>query len=151
MTSPLEFLEAAHKQAEEVASACILKVNRGRGEWTRHGPEIRDDLGHLVVKHTWPDEADHIVLHDPAAVLRRIAAERKILAEHQAEREASLPIHDRCSDPKCDCYDYVATCGTCAPSNYYDAEPVPWPCATVRLLAEAWGWQELSPQAAGEG
>lgn len=34
----------------------------------------------LVVKHTWPQEADHMVLNDPRAVLARVEAERAVVA-----------------------------------------------------------------------
>lgn len=38
----------------------------------------------LVVRHTWPQESAHIVRHDPARVLREVAADRTLLCELQA-------------------------------------------------------------------
>lgn len=65
--------------------------------------------------------AEHIVLHDPNSVLQRITAERKLLDLHQDD------------DGKC------TECG----QGY---ELMDWgpdfPCATVHLLAEGWGWTE---------
>ena len=84
----------------------------------------------VVYDEGWPsgDQAQHIALHDPAAVLRRVAADRQILAEH--------------ANDSGDC----AACGR--PSEETNSRgfaffaEVPWPCRTVRLLAEAWGWTE---------
>ncbi|RCH70466.1 hypothetical protein DT019_02975 [Streptomyces sp. SDr-06] len=66
---------------------------------------------------------------DPNAVLRRIAADRKLLELH---------ADDGCHD-----------CTTCAKEGEETNElgcafhqPLPYPCDTVRLLAEAWGWTE---------
>ena len=36
----------------------------------------------LVVKHTWPQEAEHIVRWDPARVLAEVAFKRRILDRH---------------------------------------------------------------------
>lgn len=48
---------------------------------------IRDAGGHrsLRVKFTWSPEAEHIVRHDPARVLREIDAKRQLLADFLAE------------------------------------------------------------------
>lgn len=83
----LSWLHTQLDEDERVAQATILKLNGGRGEWTRHGMEVRDDRGHLIVKHTWPNEGDHIIRHDPAAILRRVETDRRILA-HVAEELA---------------------------------------------------------------
>ncbi|MEU0818937.1 DUF6221 family protein [Streptomyces mirabilis] len=70
--------------------------------------------------------AEHIVRHDPEAVLRRIAADRKQLAEH-----AENP------------YD-LGYCRTCTVHEEGWAVPVPaeLPCPTIRNLAEGYGWTE---------
>jgi hypothetical protein len=39
----------------------------------------------LVVKHTWPQEAAHIVRWDPARVLAEVQAKRRILDEFSWE------------------------------------------------------------------
>lgn len=73
--------------------------------------------------------AQHIVRHDPAAVLRRITADRQLLELHQ---------DDGCRD-----------CTICAkPSEetnelgYSFHDPLPYPCDVVRLLAEGYGWSD---------
>lgn len=85
----------------------------------------------LSAEEVGPAVAGHIAMHDPAAVLRRVAADRQILAEHANDR---------------------GDCRVCAGEADYsdDAEgnrewhrsAELWPCQTVRLLAEAWGWTE---------
>lgn len=70
--------------------------------------------------------ADHFALHGPAAVLRRVAADRQILAEHGLV-EKDRPGFD-VTEGK------LIVCSTCWGEV--------WPCRTVRLLAEAWGWTE---------
>jgi hypothetical protein len=69
------------------------------------------------------------LLPEPEAVLRRVAAERELLAEHADEG--------------------ARECKVCAPVDW-DAEerpgryryPAGYPCRTVLLLAKAWGWTE---------
>jgi hypothetical protein len=60
------------------------------GPWTIEGMSIRGagraysggrEGEVLVVKHTWPQEAAHITRHDPARVLRGVAAKRAIVAD----------------------------------------------------------------------
>ena len=61
--------------------------------------------------------AEHVSLHNPAAVLTRVAADREILALHEP----------------CEVDDYgVPECGTCNA----------WPCDTILALAEGLGWSE---------
>ncbi|WP_035796410.1 DUF6221 family protein [Kitasatospora mediocidica] len=82
------------------------------------------------------DEADarHIALHDPGAVLRRVAADRQILAEHQPVKAVGYDGYGVA---------VIDTCILCG-SQY-----APYPCRTVLLLAQAWGWEAshaVSPQ-----
>jgi hypothetical protein len=76
--------------------------------------------------------ARHIARQDPAAVLRRIAADRKILAAH--------PYTTRVINPVDGLQSAGFGCETC-----HDWDGVPegrgW-CDTVRLLAEGYGWTE---------
>lgn len=75
------------------------------------------------------DAADHCLgAGSPVSVLRRVAAEREMLAEH---------ADDGCGD-----------CTACArpseeTSGRGDAffEPLPWPCRTVLLIAKGWDWE----------
>ena len=63
----------------------------------------------------------------PEAVLRRVKADRQILAEHA---------------------DDEGECATCAAEGdgggIMFLGHVPYPCRTVRLLAEAWGWEKTT-------
>ena len=87
-TDPLAWVRAEMDEAEKEAEA----ARDGRDPETWHVAErrsceccdaIRTDKGNLVV--TVDSRAsDFIVRHDPAAVLRRIAAERKVLDECEA-------------------------------------------------------------------
>jgi hypothetical protein len=99
---------------------------------------------------------EHIAVHDPATVLRRVAADRQILDEHQSQRHAKWRgpgSWDPCELPGCRCVDVpegspeadlIVGCGTCASGHPYDAVVEHYPCRTVRLLAEAYGWTEES-------
>ncbi|MFI5880823.1 DUF6221 family protein [Streptomyces sp. NPDC051554] len=89
-----------------------------------------------------PDAA-HIARHDPAAVLRRIAADRKQHDEH-----IPVPDHGRFSHSygeKCpalcegECRDNPKVCLTCRDSS---GDPIEAPCRSLEFLVEAWGWTE---------
>jgi hypothetical protein len=76
--------------------------------------------------------AEHIVRHDPAAVLRRIAADRKLLAAH--------PYTTRVISPLCGQESAGFGCETC--HNWDGVPEGRGNCATVLALAEGWGWTE---------
>jgi hypothetical protein len=82
----------------------------------------------VVYDEGWPSEAQqqHIALHDPTAVLRQVAAARAILDEH-ANDYGDCTVCARASDES-----------DGRGSAFH--EPLPWPCRTVLLLAEGWGW-----------
>jgi hypothetical protein len=83
--------------------------------------------------------AEHIVRHDPAAVLRRCAADRKILDLHR-------PVD--CKAFGCDCRNKCATCDWTESQEegrepYWGyPDPHVYPCPTARHLAEGYGWKE---------
>jgi hypothetical protein len=85
------------------------------------------------------DQSVHIALHDPASVLRRCAADRKILELHQP-----VPDHGRYSEPECpaDCDGQHSGPTVCMACRSYAGDPLDAPCLTVRLLAEGYGWTE---------
>ncbi|WP_446458691.1 DUF6221 family protein [Streptomyces rochei] len=94
------------------------------------------------------DLADHITLHDPESVLRRCAADRKLMTLHQ-------PVV--CGAFGCDCDRKCKTCDWTA-SQEFDRKPA-WgqvdhhifPCPTVRALAESYGWAaEQNPPIEGD-
>ena len=146
MTGPLEFVEAAHKQAEEIAQAATpgpwrhdpAKHWRKTGTaWFEEavfaGPAGKDAVcvagtGETGDPHSVAD-ATHIALQDPAAVLRRIAAERKLLADLRGEPHGS------------DCWALVRSGRPC------DCGRDDRVNLRVRLLAEGWGWED----GAGDG
>lgn len=72
-------------------------------------------------------QTDYIIVHGPATVLRRVAAERQILAEHQPVKAVGYDGYGVA---------VVDTCILCG-SQY-----APYPCRTVLLLAQSWGWTE---------
>jgi hypothetical protein len=82
-----------------------------RGDESKAAPEMDAGL------------ADHIALNDPASVLRRCAADRKMLNLH-GRRHHSCPTLDDNGDP-----DFT---------EFYDHEA----CPIIQLLAEGYGWTE---------
>jgi hypothetical protein len=55
------------------------------GPWRIDGMSVRAHDNVLVIRHTWPQEAEHIVRHDPLSVLRTIAAHRAIIDSYRTE------------------------------------------------------------------
>jgi Bacterial transcriptional activator domain/Family of unknown function (DUF6221) len=104
------FLEARYKEIEAAGRRAT------GGPWTAFGQSEHSGTavyaGDIqVIRHTRPREAEHIVLHDPRAVLADVAARRRILARH----------HD-------DGHGYCAAC----PPQYKTGE-----CPELRDLAQA--------------
>lgn len=83
-------------------------------------------------------DAVHIARHNPAAVLRRIAADRKQLDLH-----AAVPDHGRFSEGDCEAagcdgdHDSAPVCRAC---RTYAGDPIEAPCPTIEILAQGWGW-----------
>lgn len=70
----------------------------------------------------------HFALHGPESVLRRCAGERKLLEEHAPQQDGSgFPDSLQCR-----------TCSQSGGDGYQYL--VPFPCPTVRFLAEGHGW-----------
>lgn len=141
MTGPLEFVEAAHKQAEEIARAATP------GPWAPEDPWLSDVVTSALLGRVADcslgtgyraqaiQDARRITLHDPAAVLRRIATERKILAEHADDGYGDCV---RCADD----HQGYCECGDVSFNGRHLRDELPYPCLTVRALAEGWGWTE---------
>lgn len=162
MTGPVEFLESAHKEAERLAvrAADVCGCHPPAPAWSFRDGDGPTDGRILVVDDPHPDlkrkigrrwngsyeglfMAEHIALHDPEAVLRRIAGDRKQLAEH-----APVPDHGRFSHSygeKCpafcegECRTNPKVCLTCRDSS---GDPIEAPCRSLEFLAEGWGWTE---------
>jgi hypothetical protein len=110
---------------------CWAMSLRSREEYANRF--VSGTLPHIMLRaeEVPPAVAGHIALHDPASVLRRVAAERELLAEHQST--SGLGYVGR------DYTEMDSVCTSCGTAGEY---AVPWPCRTVLLLAEAWGWTE---------
>ncbi|MEY9875344.1 hypothetical protein ABH931_004845 [Streptacidiphilus sp. MAP12-33] len=110
------FLREAHEQAEARARAAsepaVLLWPSQPVEFLLAGQEVS-------TPETRAAEA-HIRLHMPEAVLRRVEAERAVLADHA------------------DVADGAGRCAVCAEPG--SATRLAWPCPTVLGLARAWGW-----------
>lgn len=131
VTGPREWLEAELDRVEAAA--------RGVGSWSvmPDGRAVSSD-DHLIVaaRHT----VGHIALHGPDAVLRRIRADRALLADLDGE------WHTVCSDP-------FYTCASATVEREGERNPSTRPsdgcdCGRderverrVRLIAEGWGWE----------
>jgi hypothetical protein len=83
-----------------------------------------DDQPVMLVR-TGRGEHEHVARYDPAWIVRRVQADKRILAEHAPDSD----------NPK--------YCRTCTTTESRWAAPVAakMPCATVLALAEAWGWE----------
>jgi hypothetical protein len=79
---------------EKAASRLLSTISPRRGEWRLAGMQVRDDAGHLIVKHTWPHEGEHIIRHDPATVLPRVEALRSILDLYEYCRDHQESPYD---------------------------------------------------------
>lgn len=113
-TDPLAWVRAEMDAAEEVA---LGAKGQTLGRWKEDdGPAEDIDLYAASGKLTM-GQARHIARHDPAAVLRRIKAERKVLDECEQTIAASL----------------------------IDDYPAPnLARAVIRGVAEGWGWTEAT-------
>jgi hypothetical protein len=144
MTDPVEFLKAAHNQADAAAVRLHSELwwigNAARIEAYTAGGIQFDDIGYVSENggHTVTvTEAIQrgLLAGSPEDLSRRVAADRKILADLLAQKHyvledawyrcsASDRAGDRNGNGKCDC-------GRDARVQRH-----------VRLLAEGWGWTE---------
>lgn len=92
----VEFLEARLDEDEEVARDAAGWDSSGsirdEGLWRRDGVNSVIDSARRMVVYgdgSAPDDsqAAHIVRHDPARVLREVAAKRAIMAEHGIDQD----------------------------------------------------------------
>lgn len=79
---------------------------------------------------------EYFTRNDPTAVLRRCAADRKIVGIHA--RLGDLKDPDDLTYPEA-----ADTCFTCGPGDHYSAQEnpgwYPFPCSTLRTLASGYG------------
>ncbi|MET7746183.1 hypothetical protein [Streptomyces sp. NPDC005385] len=80
--------------------------------------------------------------NDPAAVLRRITADRKLLELH---------MHVDCEEFGCDCHSCCRTCRWTEAEEegvevvWGDVTRHVYPCPSMRFLAEGHGWTAVTP------
>lgn len=136
MTELIEKLRAALDDDERVAQASIGRNGRaehGRGNWTHlDDGRVEDDQDILRVRFTWRAEGAHIARHDPARVLRQVAAMRKVLELHSP---VDVVAFGKVTAREC------AACFDVDTYRGYSEEPprLDWPCPTILAFAEAYG------------
>lgn len=127
------WLRDAMDAAEKEANAAARRAWSPHWEYDSSVHEIRDlNNGNTLANIYFPAVGNFSAANDPATVLRRIAADRKILAVH--------PYTTRVVNPVDGSHSAGFGCETC-----HDWDGVPegrgW-CDTVRLLAEGYGWTD---------
>jgi hypothetical protein len=88
--------EAAALATLDVNVRAAMKRGTPPPRWVQEGATIRDDgtarTPAVRVGHTWAHEAAHIALHDPARVLREVAAWRAVVEDHAATVAEATPL-----------------------------------------------------------
>jgi hypothetical protein len=130
----IDKLKAKLDETDDVARAAC---HGGEGRWSRSSDSyIDDETGKAVVNGEFSlsdARAEHIIRHDPASVLRQVAADRKILELHPGERRGYAKVH-----PGGDRFEQTQeVCATCSGQDPNEFEP--WPCDTLLALAEGYG------------
>lgn len=131
MTGPVEFVERWHRDMEWIAREYF-----GGREWTAREGQILGPDGKLMAEVALgggPQLTAAVLIAtnaSPSAVLRRIASDRKTLEAHPENPH----------DPG-----YCLAC-TVADPGFAVRAPSEYPCATVRLIAEGWGWTGPPPK-----
>lgn len=136
-------LREAIDETERIAQAAKRRAPRpwmGTFKQVTEGP-----IGEMtiVASTDWAEVSHHIDANDPDRVLRRCAADRKILDPHVPMQWAFKwvgPTDDRQRVPDMRC----SVCWTdYDPDGKFDHEchhgPHEWPCAMVLALSEAYG------------
>jgi hypothetical protein len=129
------YLTAELARVEETARAA--SGHQPYDEWEALGIDGDGDIARSIwevpmIVRRWSNTPaarpimEHIALHDPAAVLRRVAADREQLAEHADKSGACAVCVDRAHS---------------GPGRW---ALIVYPCRTVLLLAQAWGWTEAT-------
>ena len=123
----LAWLTTAMDAAQQDAEAAAERAWSPRWDYDDLVHEVRDlNNGNTLADIYLPEIGAFVVANDPAAALRRIAADRKLIAEHA---QYSLPDGSE-----------IDECRVCGGSNEA------WPCPTLRILAEGYGWtEEVTP------
>lgn len=122
--------------AERVAEAAARETTSADWEYQHHDNRLVATIPPRFtvadVDYLDPAPGKFMADNDPAAVLRRIAADRKTLAEHK------LTGAD---------FDGTRMCLACGGYNMNSGwgavgYRTVWPCPTIRNLAEGYGWKD---------
>lgn len=136
----LAWLGAAISLHEERAHALgggkIKAESYGSGVISLEGAVHLSDAGGLH-----EDEVAWIVLNDPESVLRRCAADRKILELH-------APVILR-GGGGASYYETTRVCRSCEPPKQFP--DTAYPCPTVLAIAEGYGWTDPTDSRRTEG
>ena len=125
--TPEQLVSAVRARLDETERVA-LAVSTGPHKperWTaaRYKDDLRgwriDGQFSCVVDSAFGPDAEHIALHDPAAVLRRVAADRETLDEHSPHRRGACPV----------CWRVTAR----------SSMREDYPCPTLRALARGLG------------
>lgn len=143
MTDLIEKLKAAIAEDERIALAT------GSTEWEAHvylgDGSVREAANDCLIaahREVYPecaismdgDDARHIARHDPARVLREVAAKRKILELH-------VRVILRAGGGA-DYYKTTNVCRSCEPRRGALVGEHSWPCPTLLAIAEPYGITE---------
>lgn len=124
-------------EAERVANSAARRAWSPHWEYDRSVRQIRDlNNGNELANIYFPAIGNFVESNAPAAVLRRIAANRKLLdlhtTPHTVVELAVEPVGELfCGECDGPCtHKGEAECQICGQNG----------CDTMRLLAEGWGW-----------
>jgi hypothetical protein len=81
------------------------------------GMQVRDGIGHLVVKHSWVEPIEHMTRFDPKRMLDDVESKRRIV-EHCAERLRDWPAERHDSEDREMAMDDLATVVKCLALPY---------------------------------
>jgi hypothetical protein len=129
------WLRDAMDAAEKEANAAARRAWSPHWEYDSSVHEIRDlNNGNTLANIYFPAIGNFSAANDPAAVLRRIAADRKILAAHPRVESTPdwAPAYGLSMPP--------FACETCHIDEYYVSGG--GNCDTILALAEGYGWTE---------
>ena len=143
MTDLTTRLLAVIEETERIARVAIAALEDDEAAEWKASNVYGDDSGHPTEFDVWfgyiPDDstivrfyvqhsdvARHIACHDPASVLRRCAADRKIVELHGVMSDFTGPGCGSCGD-----WDHAV--------SYEITDPLPFPCPTLLALADGYG------------
>ncbi|WP_399553898.1 DUF6221 family protein (plasmid) [Streptomyces anulatus] len=140
----LAWLNRAVSEREAVAHAAL---NHGRGSaWRANGATVEIATGQPVYADVFEEtvvfnegspteeQAAHIAANDPQSVLRRCAADRKLIELHGGQGH-TCPVTESEGAPYGARFDFQ---GMSAAVSFLPEEA----CTVMQLLAEGYGWTE---------